>query len=103
MKIAIPEKHSNRESARGRERASYRRRWRHLAAIEEHIHAQGTPEEIAGILREITQSYLELSMHALMEIEDYPTLKLVPHADVLEHVCYLTELVRLFEVMSSKR
>jgi hypothetical protein len=57
------------------------------------------PKELAKLLREIKESYLELSLYTLMVYADIKPLAALPHDNVQNHTNVLSKLVAFLETM----
>ena len=97
-KDCLPVNNSSRTSTPGRESAESSEKQLDFSAFHDFLKGD-TLDDLVERLQEIRATYLELSLHVLMELDGLKPLQRYPHKDVEEQASYLSDLINLFKTL----
>ena len=72
-----------------------------FSAFNKYLTKDVYPDELIEYLEDIRTSYLELSLHVLLEMEGMNPGRMLPHEDVQTHIYYLSSLINLIKTLQS--
>jgi hypothetical protein len=79
----------------GRESANPREQQLDFSSFNSYFTDVIDPCKFIEYMQEVRSAYLKMSLYVLMEYDSRAPMKMLPHDDVQEHICQLTDLIDL--------